>query len=41
MWKPSEEKREVMEVVWIEVKSACEKLKEETNSQYEHIRKMP
>ena len=30
-WKPIEEEREAMESVWIQVKDACEKLKEETN----------
>ena len=39
-WKPTEEEREVMEAVWIQVKGACEKLKEETNVKDEHIRKM-
>ena len=39
-WKPTEEEREVMESVWMQVKGACEKLKEETNAQNEHIRKM-
>ncbi len=39
-WVPSEEEREVMEAVWMQVKGACEKLKEETNAQDEHIRKM-
>ena len=39
-WKPSKEERELMEAVWMEVKGACEKLKEETNAQNEHIRKM-
>ncbi len=39
-WKPSEEEREVMEAVWMQVKGACEKLKEETNAQDDHIRKM-
>ena len=39
-WKPKEEEREVMEAVWMQVKCACEKLKEETNAQDEHIRKM-
>ena len=39
-WKPSEEEREVMEAVWMQVKGACEKLKEETNAKDEHIRKM-
>ena len=40
MWKPIEEKREVMKEVWMQVKGACEKLKEETNAKDEHIRKM-
>ena len=39
-WKPTEEEWEVMEAVWMQVKGACEKLKEETNAQDEHIRKM-
>ena len=39
-WKPTEEEREVMEVVWMQIKGACEKLKEETNASDEHIRKM-
>ena len=39
-WLPSEREREVMEAVWLQVKSACEKLKEETNAQDEHIREM-
>ena len=39
-WKPTEEEREVMEGVWMQIKGACEKLKEETNAQNEHIRKM-
>jgi|GEM_PF-3504562 len=39
-WEPSEEEREVMEAVWMQVKGACEKLKEETNAQDEHIKKM-
>jgi hypothetical protein len=29
-----------MEAVWIQVKGACEKLKEETNAQDKHIKKM-
>ena len=40
MWKPIEEKREVMKEVWMQVKGACEKLKEETNAKDEHIRRM-
>ena len=39
-WKPTKEEREVMEAVWMQVKGACEKLKEETNAKDEHIRKM-
>ena len=39
-WKPTEEEREVMEAVWMQVKAACEKLKEETNAKDEHIKKM-
>ena len=39
-WKPSEEEREVKEAVWMQVKGAGEKLKEETNAQNFHIRKM-
>ncbi len=39
-WKPTEDEREVMEAVWMQVKCACEKLKEETNAQDVHIRKM-
>ncbi len=40
-WKPSEEKREVMEVVWMQIKGAWEKLKVETTTQNEYIRKIP
>ena len=32
-WKPIEEEQELMESVWMQVKGACEKLKEETNAQ--------
>ena len=39
-WKPTEEDKEAMEAVWMQVKGACEKLKEETNAKNEHIRKM-
>ena len=39
-WKPSEEEREVMEAVWMQVKGACEKLNEETSAQDENIRKI-
>ena len=40
-WKSTVEEREVMESVRLQVKEACEKLKEETNAQNEHIRKKP
>ncbi len=40
LWKTSEGEREVMEAVWMQVKSACEKLKEETNAQDKHLKKM-
>ena len=40
-WKASEEQREVMEVIWMQIKAACEKPKEETRAQDEHIRRMP
>ena len=36
-WKPTEEERELMEAVWMQVKGACEKLKEETNTKDEHL----
>ena len=39
-WQPSYRERVVMEAVWLQVKGACEKLKEETSAQDEHIRKM-
>ncbi len=39
-WKPSEEERVVMEVVWMQVKGACDKLKEQTSAKDEHIRQM-
>ena len=39
-WKPTEEKREVIEAVLMQVKGGCEKLKEETNAQNDHLRKM-
>ncbi|MBW3041075.1 hypothetical protein [Prochlorococcus marinus] len=39
-WKPTQEEQEVMEVVWMQIKGACEKLKEETNAQNQHIQKM-
>ena len=38
--KPLKEVLEVMEGVWMQIKNACEKLKEETNAQDQHIRKM-
>ena len=39
-WKPTEQEREVMEAVWMQVKRACEKLKEETNATDQHVKKM-
>ena len=39
-WKPTEQEREVMEAVWMQVKGACEKLKEETNATDKHVKKM-
>ena len=39
-WQRTEREIEVMEAVWLQVKRACEKLKEETNVRDEHIRKM-
>ena len=39
-WTPTADEREVMEVVWMQIKGACEKLKEETKADDKHIRKM-
>tara|TARA_B100000131_G_C18084217_1_gene599449 strand:- start:870 stop:1034 length:165 start_codon:yes stop_codon:yes gene_type:complete len=39
-WTPTGEETEVMEAVWMQIKCACEKLKEETNAEDEHIRNM-
>ena len=39
-WMPTNEEREIMEAVWMQVKGACEKLKEETNATEVHIAKM-
>ncbi len=39
-WKPTEEERKIMEVVWMQVKGECEKFKQETNAKDDHIRKM-
>ena len=38
--KPTAEEREVMESVWLQVKGACEKLKEEANSTNKYIYQM-
>ncbi len=38
-WK--QEEWAVIQLVWMQVKHVCEKLKEETNAQNEYIRKMP
>ncbi len=39
-WEPTDQEREVMEAVWMQVKGACEKLKEETNATDKHVQKM-
>ncbi len=39
-WQPTEQELEVIEAVWIQVKGACEKLKEETKAKDEHVAKM-
>ena len=39
-WMPTNEEREVMEVVWMQIKAACEKLKEETNATEVHVAMM-
>ncbi len=39
-WEPTKQEREVMEAVWLQIKAACAKLKEETNAQDSHIRRM-
>ena len=39
-WIPSDEEREVMEGVWMQIKGACEKLKEDTNAKDEDLCKM-
>ena len=39
-WKPTDQEREIMEAVWMQVKGACEKLKEETNTTDKHVKKM-
>ncbi len=39
-WNPTQEEKEAMESVWIQVKGACEKLKEETKASNKHIKKM-
>ena len=38
--KPLEEERQAIEAIWMHVKDACQKLREQTNAQDEHIRKM-
>ena len=37
----NDKEREIMATVWIQVKGACGKTKEETNVRNEHILKMP
>ena len=39
-WKPTREKREVMESIWIQVKGAYHKLKGEINTTNKHIQKI-
>ena len=39
-WKLTEKEREVMAAAWMQIKGACEKIKEDTNAQNKHIRKM-
>jgi len=39
-WKPIQEAREIMEFLQVQIKGACEKLKEETNAKDQHIRNM-
>ena len=39
-WIPSNDESEIMEAVWMQVKCACEKLKEETNETEVHIAEM-
>ncbi len=39
-WQRIERERDVMEAVLLQVKGACDKFKEKTNSQEEHIRKV-
>ena len=36
----TEKEREVMDSVWVQVKGACEKLKEETNVTDKHVKNM-
>ena len=39
-WMPTNEEREIMENVWMQVKGACEKPKEETNPAEVHVARM-
>ncbi len=39
-WKPTENKRELMKSIWIQIKGACEKLKEETRDSDNQIKKI-
>ena len=39
-WNPTAQEKEIMQVVWLQIKGACEKLKEETNATDKHINKM-
>ena len=39
-WMPTNEECEIMDTFWMQVKGACEKLKEETNATEVHVAKM-
>jgi len=39
-WQRIKRERDVMEAVLLQVKGACDKFKEKTNSQEEHFRKV-
>ncbi len=37
---PTAQEKEIMQVIWLQIKGACEKLKEETDATDKHINKM-
>ncbi|WP_320676990.1 hypothetical protein [Prochlorococcus sp. MIT 1300] len=39
-WNPSNEEHAVMDSVWMQIKGACEKLKEETKASNENVAHM-